>query len=88
MKKLSELLREHLSPNHIVTGERSQIYKGERRTRENVRRYVVSRMSEYCDFRANVDDKIRDHLCMDSKMGPPKNLCHRHRDGNCDEGCG
>ena len=57
-------LKDHFSPKPIVIAERFRFYKRDQQVGESVKDFNVAlrKLSEYCDFGANLKDSLRDRF--------------------------
>ena len=58
------MLSEHLNPKPVVISERFRFYKRDQREGESIREYIAElrKLSEHCDFKANLNEALRDRL--------------------------
>lgn len=61
---LVRVLQGHLCPKPLVIAERFRFHKREQREGETIREYIAAlrKLSEHCDFGANLNDSLRDRL--------------------------
>ncbi|MCG8113098.1 MAG: RNase H-like domain-containing protein [Candidatus Thiodiazotropha taylori] len=59
-----KLLNDHLSPKPLVIAERFRFHKRDQKEGESLPVYVAElrKLSEHCDFEANLNDALRDRL--------------------------
>ena len=57
-----KLLNNHLSPMPLVIAERFRLHKRDQKDGESIPVYVaeLKKLSEHCDFKANLNDALRD----------------------------
>ena len=62
--QLTEILGKHLSPKPLVIAERFRFHKRDQQDGETIAQYVaqIRKLSEYCEFRDNLGDSLRDRL--------------------------
>ena len=66
-----KLLDNHLSPKPLVIAERFRFHKRDQKDGESIPVYVAElrKLSEHCDFKANLNDALRDRLVCGIKHG-------------------
>ena len=66
-----KLLDDHLSPKPLVIAERFRFHKRDQKDSELIPVYVAElrKLSEHCDFKANLNDALRDRLVCGIKHG-------------------
>ena len=66
-----KLLDDHLSPKPLVIAERFRFHKRDQKDGESIPVYVAElrKLSEHCDFKANLNDALRDRLVCGIKHG-------------------
>ena len=66
-----KLLDNHLSPKPLVIAERFRFHKRDQKEGESIPVYVAElrKLSEHCDFKANLNDALRDRLVCGIKHG-------------------
>ena len=57
-------MKDHLEPKPNVISQKCAFYKRDRRAGESVKGYIeeLRKLSEHCDFRDKLDEKLRDKL--------------------------